>query len=119
MRQCPDCGVPLVPREVDRMIWRDFESDGSKHAIEHTPKRCHTTVVAKLSAVIAERERWENVHEDKWSADIQAAFPTRSGSHDEYGMAMEMVGNRYGKHELVALVNWLLVRAKKAEKGRP
>jgi len=39
----------------------------------------------------------------------KAAHPTRSGSHDEYGTAMQMVGHRHGKFELVALVHWLLV----------
>ena len=57
---------------------------------------------------------WED-QEDEWSEQIKAAFPTRSGSHDEYGMAMKMVGNRHSKSSLVALVNWLLVRCKKAD----
>lgn len=39
---------------------------------------------------------------------IQAAFPTRSGRHEEYGEAMRMVGARYSKGGLVALVHWLL-----------
>ena len=52
---------------------------------------------------------WDDV-EDEWSEAIDQAFPTRSGSHDQYAMAMKMVGNRYSKGELVALVNWLLVR---------
>ncbi len=49
---------------------------------------------------------------DEWSEAIKAAFPTRSGSHDEYATAMQMVGHRHSKGELVALVNWLLVRAR-------
>lgn len=47
--------------------------------------------------------------DDEWTPHIDAAFPTRSGSHDEYAMAMQMVGNRHSKGALVALVNWLLV----------
>ncbi len=58
---------------------------------------------------------------DKWTEAIKAAFPTRSGSHDEYGTAMRMIGNRRSKGELVALVNWLLVtrRASAARRGQP
>lgn len=47
---------------------------------------------------------------DEWSEQISEAFPTRSGSHEHYAEAMRMVGNRHSKGELVALVNWLLVR---------
>src|ERR1017187_9307219 len=47
---------------------------------------------------------WEDV-KDEWSDQINAAFPTRSGSHDEYALAMRMVGHRHSKGELVALVN--------------
>lgn len=52
---------------------------------------------------------WEDV-DDEWSDAIKAAHPTRSGSHEDYGIAMKMVGHRHSKGELVALVNWLLVR---------
>ena len=51
--------------------------------------------------------------EDEWSGKIRDAFPTRSGSHEEYGIAMRMVGNRHSKGELVSLVNWLLVELNK------
>lgn len=47
---------------------------------------------------------------DEWTEEIDAAFPTRSGSHEEYGQAMTMVSHRFSKGSLVALVNWLLVR---------
>lgn len=39
---------------------------------------------------------------------IHAAFPTRSGRHYLYSDAMRLVGARYAKGSLVALVNWLL-----------
>jgi hypothetical protein len=55
-----------------------------------------------------EPPKWEDAP-DEWSDAIKAAFPTRSGSHDAYATAMQMVGNRQSKGELVALVNWLLV----------
>jgi len=75
------------------------------NTIEHTIVRCHDILIARL----AELERWDDVA-DEWTAEIRAAFPARSESHDEYAMAMQMVGNQHSKHELVALVNWLLVR---------
>jgi len=42
---------------------------------------------------------------------IDSAFPTISKRHDLYAHAMRMVGARRSKGSLVALVNWLLVRA--------
>lgn len=58
---------------------------------------------------------WEDV-EDEWSAAIGAAHPARSDSHEEYGVAMTMVGHRHSKGALVALVNWLLVMNKRGER---
>jgi hypothetical protein len=60
-------------------------------------------------------ESWED-RPDEWTDAVKAAHPTRSGSHDEYGVAMQMVGNRHGKYELVALVNWLLVLIDRGER---
>jgi hypothetical protein len=57
---------------------------------------------------------WDDV-KDQWSAAIREAHPVRSGSHDEYGVAMQMVGHRHSKGELVALVNWLLVRLRECK----
>ncbi len=51
---------------------------------------------------------WEDVA-DEWTKMIKAAHPMRSGSHDEYAMAMKMVGHRHSKRALVELVNWLLL----------
>jgi hypothetical protein len=69
-----------------------------------------------LNAELKEKlAQWETAWDDKddqWTVSIKAAFPTNSGSHDEYGQAMTMVGNRRSKGALVALVNWLLVRCK-------
>ncbi len=50
--------------------------------------------------------------------EIEAAFPTRSGRHDLYGEAMRLVGARYSKGGLVALVNALLHRIEKAKEQR-
>ena len=59
---------------------------------------------------------WEDV-DDEWTGAIKAAHPARSGSHDEWGTAMVMVGHRHSKGELVALVNWLLVANRKLKSG--
>lgn len=51
-------------------------------------------------------------------AEIDRAFPTRSGSHAEYAEAMRLVGARRSKAGLVALVNWLLLRIGRAKGTR-
>ena len=70
--------------------------------------------IRDLREELRQARDWEDVR-DQWSDAITAAHPTRSGSHDEYGVAMQMVGHRHSKGALVALVNWLLVRLKAAE----
>ncbi len=45
---------------------------------------------------------------DQWSARIDAAHPMNTGNHKAYMQAMDMVGNRNSKAELVNLVCWLL-----------
>jgi hypothetical protein len=47
--------------------------------------------------------------DDEYTERIDAASPTRSGSHKQYAIAMQMVGNRHSKGALVGLINWLLV----------
>jgi len=67
---------------------------------------CTARVIAFLAG---DDGAWQDVR-DEWSDAIEAAHPARgSESHDEYGVAMRMVGNRHSKGELLALVNWLLV----------
>lgn len=48
---------------------------------------------------------------DQWTDEIAESHPLKTGDHETYATAMEMVGNRHGKFELVALVNWLLKKA--------
>lgn len=63
-----------------------------------------------LKAERAEAKPWQN-REDEWSEAISAAHPVNSDrpwKHKCFETAMEMVGNRHGKYELVALVSWLL-----------
>lgn len=63
--------------------------------------------------LMGDEPEWDD-RPDEWTEAVKAAFPTRSGSHDEYALAMKMVGSRNAKGELVALVNWLLVRLSRA-----
>lgn len=85
------------------MARADLCSDCEK---DYPPASCHR-----------EGPPWEDV-DDEWTKDIDAAHPTRSDSHEEYGIAMRMVGHRHSKHELVSLVNWLLILVKLRE-GMP
>jgi hypothetical protein len=62
----------------------------------------------RVCAELAQWTTWDDV-DDEYTAEIDAAFPTRSGSHYLYAIAMKMVGNRQSKGALVELVNWLLV----------
>jgi len=79
----------------------------------HLCVECAYDVFRFLVAVPA--DPWRDVP-DEWTEAIKAAHPARdSESHDEYGVAMQMVGHRQSKGELVALVNWLLVRIKQAK----
>ena len=49
------------------------------------------------------------VKEDpRLTAAIDAAHPLKTGRHDLYQQAMELVGCRRDKGDLVMLVNWLL-----------
>jgi hypothetical protein len=65
--------------------------------------------IRDLREELRQARDWEDV-DDQWTEKIHAAHPARSGSHDTYATAMKMVGNRHSKGELVALVNWLLVK---------
>ena len=98
MAEAPDrillMRVPVNPPGTYQ--WRENGVPGSRFGIDYI------------------RADWEVVT-DEWSEDIHAAFPTRSDSHEEYATAMQMVGHRHSKGALVALVNWLLVRLRKAD----
>lgn len=54
---------------------------------------------------------WHDDKPDQWTPLILAAHPMKTGAHEHYATALEMVGNRRSKSELVALVCWLLQRA--------
>lgn len=99
--------TPLSPEEE---VWY------RQHVAYHSPYSWQAKLFATLDAEKAKLKElltWEDV-KDEWTEAIDAAFPTRSGSHDEWGVAMKMVGHRHSKGELVSLVNWLLVRLRDA-----
>lgn len=52
-------------------------------------------------------DAWQD-KSDQWQDSIDAAHPTKTGKHDTYAKALDMVGNRHSKGALVDLVNWLL-----------
>lgn len=52
---------------------------------------------------------------DEHTKAIKAAHPLRTGNHERYARAQEMVSARHAKAELIELVNWLLMRAEAAE----
>ena len=62
---------------------------------------------------------WDHDRRDQYSEAIDEAHPDRDDAtdtdHERYGVAVEMVGNRYSKYAIVDLVNWLLKRAEEAE----
>jgi hypothetical protein len=83
---------------------------------QHPAVACRDALRAQLATTRAELDaalHWEDV-DDEWSEQIRAAHPMHSGAHEQYGIAMEMVGHRHSKGRLVELVNWLLVTAKRA-----
>jgi len=49
--------------------------------------------------------------------EIKLAHPIRSGRHDLYAKAQELVSAKHSKFALIELVTWLLLRLDKAEKN--
>lgn len=92
----------------------DVRSDWTR-----TSKRFLETMRARFddkreaSSKLDEPDDWDD-KPDEWTMAIEAAFPTRSNSHDEYATAMKMISTRHSKRALVALVNWLLVSLDKS-----
>ena len=68
--------------------------------------------------LVTDADLWRD-KPDEWTESVKRAFPTRSGSHEQYAAAMQMVGNRHSKGALVALVNWLLVKLRDATAAIP
>ena len=66
---------------------------------------------------MSNQKAWDDDKAIPEDAAIKAAHPLRSGRHDIYQEAMRMVGAKHSKGGLVELVNWLLVRAAKAEES--
>jgi len=90
-----------LARAADHLFGDNLPSGAEKHIRALAPL---------LDDVREEALVWdEAAKKDEWTQPIHDAFPTRSGSHDEYAVAMQMIGSRRSKGALVALVNWLLV----------
>jgi hypothetical protein len=90
MATCSRCGLPVSP------------------GVCAPPPRVFHDRPEQCIEALRKAFDWEDVR-DEWSARISAAHPTRSESHDAWTVAMQMVGHRHSKGQLVALVNWLLV----------
>ena len=72
--------------------------------------------VATLKAQLAEARAWSS-EDDRGLPEEEAirnAHPLRTGRHDIYKRAMDLVRPRHSKFALVDLVNWLLSRAEAA-----
>lgn len=52
-------------------------------------------------------ESWQD-KEDEWSKDIEAHHPINTKAFADWDVAQRMVSNRHSKHDLTALVCWLL-----------
>jgi len=50
---------------------------------------------------------WED-KKDEWSKDIEAYHPVNTKAYADWDVAQRMVSNRRSKHDLTALVCWLL-----------
>lgn len=90
------------------------EAAGSEVRAERAEAELAQAVIRaeKAEAQVAELTKpWSEDKRDEYSDRISAAFPTESGSHEEYALAMKLVGNRHSKGALVGLVNWLLVES--------
>lgn len=110
--KCDYCGTELD--ENGRERWETAPTTNA--TIAHTDATCRERVFAALQSYKREMLVWAGVP-DEWDDAIKAAFPTRSGSHEQYATAMKMVGHRHSKGELVALVNWLLLDRDRAREG--
>lgn len=54
---------------------------------------------------------WADDRPTPEDAEIQAAHPARTGNHERFQRALELVSARHSKGALVDLVNWLLTKA--------
>lgn len=129
---CEHCGTWLVasPSETDveKLIAVGFargleeatkvcdvQIEGLKHNGDVHKVRAITALtdarnaIRLLTQAVVDPLAWDDA-DDQWTAEIKAAHPVRSESHETYATAMKMVGTRRSKGALVALVNWLLIR---------
>ncbi len=89
-------------------------SDANASVESRAAIKAYASRLAAPPAPPQEPPKWQDKR-DRWSAMIDAAHPMNSGNHDAYSTAMEMVGNRRSKGDLVDLVSWLVWRADDSE----
>ncbi len=99
-------------------------TEGRNNGATGGAKREELTFVSRPTAqrsetVLPTSSAWQDEDDRPLPEDvaISAAFPTRSGRHDLYAEAMRLVGAKYSKQALVALVNWLLHRIDATQTG--
>lgn len=108
LRRCQWCGAIAV--EEIRYGSIRVTKDGGGDECPECGKELEPTAknVAVGDAYVIEQEPWED-KADEWSESIKAAHPAHNDrTHEQYAIAMKMVGNRHSKQALVALVTWLL-----------
>lgn len=96
---------------ISRMVTQD---GFGLYSIQNETVSWLLALVKELDEKLTLWRSWDNKPTPE-DALIQEAFPTRSGSHEQYAEAMRLVGARHSKGALVALVNWLLLRRGRAE----
>lgn len=141
LKPCPFCGASLSlrqprigddyhehPKNVCVLAGDVFMSDpltffdtpGALEAWNRRAERLAAPAVPAeqaqpASAATASPEaEWQDKR-DRWTSMIDASHPMKTGTHDAYATALEMVGNRHSKGALVELVCWLVQRADAAE----
>lgn len=104
----PMSALEILTKDRDEWKKRALSKERHEHALEVMSAEKNEWQRRALAAEAV--AAWEDDTPDEWTEQINEAHPARSNAHDEYGVAMKMVGNRRSKQALVALVTWLLVR---------
>jgi predicted small metal-binding protein len=112
-----------VDRAVDKLFEEIRDHQGREHEFNKIDADVREEIRQKWSAIIATElatppDAWAT-EDDKplaEQAQIDAAFPTRSKNHNFINDALRMVGAKFTKWGLVALVHWLLMERAQAKK---
>lgn len=93
------------------VVW--FPRDKLKKALKEG-RSAHADLAAEVKALREQLKKYEYDQQEvekepkRFQEEIEKAHPESSGDHHSYGLALELVGERHGKYELVDLVNWLI-----------